>query len=103
MKSSAPPNTPVHFLNIASTLTPANGAMQTLLTDLATRLTTTLGSAPAGHLAAPEQLHELAYREASTMAYADAFRTIMVALLITTPLALLLRNVGAPQAPSTDA
>ena len=37
------------------------------------------------------------------MAYADAFRTIMVALLITTPLALLLRKVGAPQAPSTDA
>ena len=95
--------THLHFLNIASMLTPANGTMQTLLTDLGTRLTTTLGSAPAGHLAAPEQLRELAYREASTMAYADAFRTIMVALLITTPLALLLRKAGAPQAPSTDA
>jgi MFS transporter, DHA2 family, multidrug resistance protein len=52
--------TNLHFLNIASTLTPANGAMQTLLTDLGTRLTTTLGSAPAGHLAALEQLRELA-------------------------------------------
>jgi DHA2 family multidrug resistance protein len=93
--------TNLHFLNIASTLTPANGAMQTLLADLSTRLTTMLGSAPAGHLAALEQLRALAYREASTMAYADAFRTIMVAFLITTPLALLLRKVGAPKAPST--
>jgi DHA2 family multidrug resistance protein len=94
--------TNLHFLDIASTLTPANGAMQNLLADLSTRLTITLGSAPAGHLAALEQLRAIAYREASTLAYADAFRTIMVAFLITTPLALLLRKVAAPQSRTGD-
>ena len=88
--------TNLHFLDIASNLTPANGAMRTLLSDLSARLTGTLGSAPAGHLAALEQLRAIAYREASTMAYADAFRVIMVAFLVTTPLALLLRKVSAP-------
>ena len=94
--------TNLHFLNIASPLTPANGAMQNLLADLSTRLTVTLGSTSAGHLAALEQLRAIAYREASTMAYADAFRTIMAAFLITTPLALLLRKVAPPQRPSGD-
>ena len=61
-----------------------------------------MGSAPAGHLAALEQLRPIAYREVSTLAYADAFRTIMVAFLITTPLALLLRKVAAPQRPPGD-
>ena len=89
--------TNLHFVDIASNLTPANGAMQALLSDLGTRLSGTLGSAPAGHLAALEQLRAIAYREASTMAYADAFRVIMVAFLVTTPLALLLRKVAAPQ------
>ena len=88
--------TNLHFVDIASNLTPANGAMENLLADLGTRLTGTLGSAPAGHLAALEELRAIAYREASTMAYADAFRTIMAAFLITTPLVLLLRKVGAP-------
>jgi DHA2 family multidrug resistance protein len=92
-----------HFLNIASTLTPANTAMNNLLGSLSTHLTTVLGSAPAGNLAALEQLRAIAYREASTMAYADAFRIIMLAFLITTPLVLLLRKVAPPKAPSADA
>jgi DHA2 family multidrug resistance protein len=91
-----------HFLNIASTLTPANAAMNDLLTHLSTRLTTVLGSAPAGHLAALEQLRAIAYREASTMAYADAFRTITLAFVVTAPLALLLRKVAAPKAPAAE-
>ena len=33
----------------------------------------------------------------------DAFRTIMLAFLITTPLALLLRKVSPPKAPAADA
>ena len=37
------------------------------------------------------------------MAYADAFRAIMVAFLITTPLVLLMRKVAAPKAPPADA
>jgi MFS transporter, DHA2 family, multidrug resistance protein len=91
-----------HFLNIASTLTPANAAMNDLLAHLGTRLTTVLGSAPAGHLAALEQLRAIAYREASTMAYADAFRTITLAFVVTAPLALLLRKVAPPKAPVAD-
>src|SRR5690349_18978093 len=82
--------TNLHFMDIASQLTTANGAMQTMLNDLSGRLTGVLGSAPA-------QLRAIAYREASTMAYADAFRVIMVAFLVTTPLALLLRKVAAAQ------
>jgi DHA2 family multidrug resistance protein len=92
--------TNLHFVNIAATLNPANTAMNTLLTHLGTRLSGVLGSAPAGHLAALEQLRAVAYREASTMAYADAFRTIMVAFLVTAPLVLLLRKVVPPKAPA---
>ncbi|MBV8612980.1 MAG: DHA2 family efflux MFS transporter permease subunit [Acetobacteraceae bacterium] len=95
--------TNLHFLNIAATLTPANAAMGDLLSGLGARLTTALGSAPAGHLAALETLRALAYREAATMAYADAFRTIMLAFLLATPLALLLRKVAPPKAPAADA
>jgi DHA2 family multidrug resistance protein len=95
--------TNLHFLNIASTLTPANTAMNDLLSGLGTRLTDILGSAPAGHLAALEQLRAIAYREAATMAYADAFRTIMFAFLVTTPLALLLRKVSPPKTAAADA
>ena len=95
--------TNLHFLNIASTLTPANAAMNDMLTDLGHKMTTVLGSVPAGHLAALEQLRAIAYREAATMAYADAFRTVMFAFLITTPLVLLLRKVAPPKAPTADA
>jgi DHA2 family multidrug resistance protein len=89
-----------HFLNIASTLTPANAAMNDMLARLGTRLTAVLGSAPAGHLAAIEQLRAIAYREASTMAYADAFRTITLAFMVTAPLALLLTKVAPPKGPA---
>lgn len=94
--------TNLHFLNIASNLTPANGAMDSLLAGLTARLTTVVGSVPAAHLAALDQLRAIAYREASTMAYADAFRTIMLAFLLTTPLVLLLRKVVPPKTPATE-
>jgi len=92
-----------HFLAIASTLTPANGAMENLLAGLSARLTPVLGSAHAARLAAIEQLHAIAYREASTMAYADAFRIIMLAFLIAAPLVLLMRKVGAGKPPPAEA
>ncbi len=92
-----------HFLDIASTLTPANGAMETLLGGLSTRLGPVLGSAHAGRAAALAELHDLAYREAATMAYADAFRAIMLAFVIATPLVLLMRNVVPPKAPPAEA
>jgi DHA2 family multidrug resistance protein len=61
------------------------------------------GSLDAGHVAATKQLFHLAYREASTMAYADAFRAIMVAFAVATILVPLLRNVAAPKAPTASA
>ena len=45
--------------------------------------------------AAIEQLWHLAYREASTLAFADAFRASMVAFILATLLVPLLRKVGA--------
>ena len=91
-----------HFLAIATNLTPANGAMDRLIAATSTRLATLLGSASAGHVAALAQLRALAYREASTMAYADAFRAVMLAFVIATPLVLLMRKVSAPATPETD-
>ena len=59
------------------------------------------GSLHDGHVAALKQLWALAYREASTLAYADAFRAIMLAFVVATLLVPLMRNVspgGAPPA-----
>jgi DHA2 family multidrug resistance protein len=95
--------TNLHFLNIASTLTPANGAMDRLLQERTAHFSPMLGSAGAGHVAALQELYNLAYREASTMAYADAFRAIMLAFVFATPLVLLMRRVAAPAKPVADA
>ena len=51
------------------------------------------GSPQAGHAAAIKALWQLAYREASTLAYADAFRLIMIVLMIATLLVPLMRKV----------
>jgi MFS transporter, DHA2 family, multidrug resistance protein len=84
-----------HFVAIASNLTPANGPMTRFVHAMAERYGTIPGSPDAGHAAAFKQLWQLAYREAATLAYADAFRTIMLVLVVATLLVPLLRNVGA--------
>ena len=89
-----------HFDAIASHLTPANGAMQRFVASTAQRYQAVPGSPDAGHLAALKQLWRLAYREASTLAYADAFRAIMIAFLVATLLVPLLRQIAAPKAPA---
>jgi DHA2 family multidrug resistance protein len=90
-----------HFLRIASHLTPVNGAMNRLTAGVANRYATLPGAPQDGHQAALEQLWHLAYREASTLAFADAFRTIMLAFVVATLLVPLLRKVGAaPAAPA---
>ena len=86
-----------HFQAIASNLTPANGPMTRLLTEVSQRYAAIPGSPQAGHAAALEQLWRLAYREASTLAYADAFRAIMIAFVIATLLVPLMRNVTGPK------
>ena len=56
-----------HFLAIASSLTPANGAMTRLTSSMAQRYGAVPGSPQEGHAAALKQLWHLAYREASTL------------------------------------
>ena len=90
-----------HFVAIASNLTPANGAMTRLLDGMVERYGALPGSPAAGHVAALKQLWQLAYREASTLAYADAFRAIMIAFVIATLLVPLLRNVAPSGAGSS--
>jgi DHA2 family multidrug resistance protein len=43
-----------------------------------------------------------AYREAATLAYADAFRAIMLAFVVATLLVPLLRQVGASKTPGVS-
>jgi DHA2 family multidrug resistance protein len=88
--------TNLHFLHIASRLTPSNGAMQRLVVGMEGRYAALPGSQQAGHQAALEQLWHLAYREASTLAFSDAFRTIMLAFVVATLLVPLMRKVAAP-------
>ena len=88
-----------HFSMIASHLTPANGAMDRMVAGLASRYGALPGSPEAGHVAALKSLWHLAYREASTLAYADAFRAIMLAFVAATLLVPLLRKVAPQMAP----
>ncbi len=95
--------TNLHFVMIASNLTPANAAMNRMVDGFTQRYATLPGSPLAGHAAAPKQLWHHAYDQASTLAYADAFRAIMLAFVFATLLVPLMRKVGAPPAPSAGA
>jgi DHA2 family multidrug resistance protein len=87
--------TNLHFLRIASHLTPSNGAMSRFMDVSAARYGAIPGSVDAGHQAALSRLWSLAYREASTLAFEDAFRSIMVAFVIAALFVPFLRRVGA--------
>jgi len=92
-----------HFHAIASNLTPANGPMDRLVAGVAERYAAMPGSLDSGEAAALRQLWKLAYREAATMAYADAFRAIMLAFAVATILVPLMRNIAAPKVPAAAA
>jgi DHA2 family multidrug resistance protein len=92
-----------HFAALASNMTDANAPTMRLLAALTQRLSETLGSPVAGRVAAIRELFQLAYREAETMSYADAFRAIMLAFAIATCLVPFLRKVAPPAAPSAGA
>jgi MFS transporter, DHA2 family, multidrug resistance protein len=81
-------------------MTPSNGPMDRLIAGLTQRYGALPGSLDGGHAAALKQLWLLAYREASTLAYADAFRAIMIAFIVATLLAPLLRQVAPAKTPS---
>ena len=82
-----------HFQRIASHLNPANGAMNRVVDAVTARFGALPGSPGAGHEAGLNQLWHLAYREASTLAFADAFRAIMLAFIVATLLVPLMRKV----------
>ena len=91
-----------HFDALAYHLTPANGAMTRIVDGIAQRYGALPGSLDAGHVAALKELWRLAYREASTLAFADAFHAIMVAFIAATLLVPLLRQVGPAMAPTAS-
>jgi DHA2 family multidrug resistance protein len=95
--------TNAHFQRIASHLTPANLPMARLLQGLAERYAAQPAGPEVAHQAALEQLWNLAYREASTVAFADAFRAIMLAFVLATLLVPFLRQVAAPKTPAASA
>jgi MFS transporter, DHA2 family, multidrug resistance protein len=95
--------TNLHFQQIATHLTPANPTMDRFVHGLTDRYGALPHGAGAGHTAALEQLWHLAYREASTLAFADAFRAIMVAFVLATLLVPLLRKVGAAKPAASNA
>jgi DHA2 family multidrug resistance protein len=90
--------TNLHFQQIATHLNPTNGAMLRTLHATAERYGALPRGAQLGDQASLERLWHLAYREASTLAFADAFRAIMLAFIVATLLVPLLRKVGAPPA-----
>jgi MFS transporter, DHA2 family, multidrug resistance protein len=92
-----------HFLDIASTLTPANEALRRFMSVSTSQLAPLLGSMQAAHAASLKLLWNLAYREASTMAYADAFRTVGIICLVATFLVPMLKKVAQAPAPSAGA
>jgi DHA2 family multidrug resistance protein len=92
-----------HFAALASKLTDAHAPVTGLLAGMTRRLTMILGSPVAAQQAALRELWQITYREAQTLSYADAFRTIMVAFVIATCLVPLLKKVAAPPASSAGA
>ncbi len=82
-----------HFDAIAAHLTPANGAAMRFIEATQQRFAVLPGTLDGGHAAALKQLFRLAFREAQTLAFADAFRAIMVAFVFATLLVPLMRNV----------
>jgi DHA2 family multidrug resistance protein len=89
-----------HFDAIAYHLTPANQPMTRFIAGVQSHYAALPGSLDDGHLAALKQLWHLAYREAATLAFADAFRAIMLAFVVATLLVPLLRKVVPPPAPA---
>ncbi len=93
--------TNLHFVAIASNMTQASGPTTRFLETNAHRFAALPGAIDGGHAAALRQLFRLAFREARTLAYADAFTAIMAAFAVATLLVPLLRD--AKPSPATTA
>jgi len=89
--------TNLHFQRIAGHLNPANAAMGRFVHATTERYAALPRGPHLADQAALETLWHLAYREASTLAFADAFRAIMLAFVLATLLVPLLRKVAPPK------
>jgi DHA2 family multidrug resistance protein len=95
--------TNLHFYRMAEHLNTTNEAMNQWLAQTGGHLAD-LGPVPDGSGdGALHQLWSLAFREAQTLSYADAFLAIMVCFVIATATVPLMRKVAPPSAPSADA
>jgi DHA2 family multidrug resistance protein len=88
----------LHFLREAEHLTAANPAVGAVVARLtaAGAHGVAHGDVAHAHQAAVAVLRGLAWREAQTATYADAFLAVMGCLLVATVLVPLMRRVGAP-------
>jgi MFS transporter, DHA2 family, multidrug resistance protein len=95
--------TNLHFYRIAEHLNTTNEAMNQMLAGTASHIADWGQGAANADPGALKELWGLAFREAQTQTYADAFLAILVCFVIATAMAPLLRKVAAPKAPSADA
>jgi DHA2 family multidrug resistance protein len=86
--------TNLHFERIASSLNASHAPLAVTLSGMQARLLQVLGDGTHATAAGLAQLRQLVYREASTMAYADAFLVMLVAFAIAIALVPLLRKVA---------
>jgi MFS transporter, DHA2 family, multidrug resistance protein len=94
----------LHFLHLAEHLNSTNPSAQSLLAQVAAADTSRWnGDTAHGAAAALHQLWSMTFREAQTLAFADAFVAIMVCLGIATLLIPLMQKVKPPSAPTADA
>ncbi len=94
----------LHFQRIAEQLTSSNAAMLELLERTrATYTSAFAGNVSQADAASLKQLWSLAWREAQTQTYSDAFFLIMLAFIAAAALVPLMRKASAPAAPSANA
>jgi DHA2 family multidrug resistance protein len=94
----------LHFLRLAEHLTSANPAAAEFMQRAGTANAAAIGGDAAhGKAAAVQQLFALAWREAQTLTYADAFMAIMVCFIVAAAMVPLMRKIAPPKGPSADA
>jgi DHA2 family multidrug resistance protein len=92
----------LHFLRLAEHLNASNTAMHSLLEHVAGDVKWG-GDAVHGQAAALKQLWSLAWREAQTQTYADAFLAMAACFVVATAMVPLMRKVATPTRPAADA
>ena len=95
--------TNLHFLRIAEHLNTSNAAVTNFLNQLSLRYMESWGDTSHAQMAAAKKLWLLAFREAQTQTFADAFLAIAVCFAIAVVMVPLLKKVEPPKGPSPAA